>query len=54
MAVEGLLGVLVFAWFGVHVGCPRGSQASRLGGVLLALTFLQLVAFYAITRGAHG
>ena len=53
MAVEGVLGLLVFAWFGVHIGFPRGSQPSRVAGVFLALTFLQLVAYYAITRGAR-
>ena len=52
MGVESLLAVLTFGWFGVHIGFPRGSQPSRAGGVLLALTFLQLVVYWAITRGA--
>jgi hypothetical protein len=53
VAVESLLGVLVFAWFGVHIGFPRGSPPSRIGGAFLALTFLQLVVYWAITRGAQ-
>ena len=53
MVVESVLGVLVFAWFGVHIGLPRESQASRVAGVLLAVTFLQLVVYWAITRGVH-
>ena len=48
-----MLGVLVFAWFGEHIGFPRNSQPSRVAGVFLALTVLQLVVFYAITRGAQ-
>jgi hypothetical protein len=53
VAVDSLLGVLVFAWFGVHIGFPRGSPPSRVGGVMLALAFLQLVVYWAITRGAR-
>ena len=53
MAVESLLGVLVFAGFGVHIGLPRESQASRVAGVMLALAFLELVVYWAITRGAR-
>jgi hypothetical protein len=53
MGVEGLLSLLVFGWFGVHIGFPRGSSPSRVAGVLLALAFLQLVVYYAITRGAR-
>ena len=53
VAVESVLGVLVFAWFGVHIGFPRGSPPSRVAGVFLALTFLELVAYWAVTRGAE-
>jgi hypothetical protein len=49
---DEVLLVLVMTWFGVHVGFPRGSQPSRFAGVLLAATFLELVAWYAVTTGA--
>ena len=48
-----MLVALTFAWFGVHIGFPRDSHPSRAARVLLALTFLQLVVYYAITRGAR-
>ena len=45
--------LLVFGWFGVHISFPRGSQTSRAGGVFLALTFLELVVYWAITTGSR-
>jgi hypothetical protein len=53
VAVDEALLVLVMTWFGVHIGFPRGSQPSRFAGVLLALTFVELVVWYATTTGAH-
>jgi hypothetical protein len=52
VAVDELLAVLVFLWFGVHVGFPRQSQVSRFAGVVLALTFIQLVVWLATHSGA--
>ena len=51
MRADGVLLLLVITWFGVHVSFPRGSQVSRFCGVLLAVTFLELVAWYAATVG---
>ena len=51
MGVDEVLLVLTMTWFGVHIGFPRGSQVSRFGGVLLGLTFLELVVWYATTTG---
>ena len=45
--------MLVFLWFGVHVSFPRGSQVSRFAGVILAMTFLEMVVWYATHEGAH-
>ena len=51
--VDEVLFVLVFMWFGVHIGFPRGSHVSRLAGVLLATTFLEMVVWWATHEGAH-
>ena len=53
MDVDEVLIVLVFAWFGVHIGFPRGSQVSRFAGVLLAATFLEMVAWYVAHTGGQ-
>ncbi len=45
--------MFVFLWFGAHIGFPRGSQASRFAGVLLATTFLQMFLWYVTHKGAH-
>jgi hypothetical protein len=50
--VDEVLLVLVFAWFGVHVSFPRGSQVSRFAGVVLAATFLEMVVWFATHEGA--
>jgi hypothetical protein len=52
VGVDEVLLLLVIIWFGVHVSFPRGSQVSRFSGVLLATTFLQLVAWFALHTGA--
>jgi hypothetical protein len=52
VAVEGLLFLLVFAWFGLHIGSPDGSNLSRIAGALLALTFLELLVVFAIHGAA--
>jgi type VI protein secretion system component VasF len=52
VAVDEVLLVLVFAWFGIHVSFPRGSQVSRFAGVVLALTFLEMVVWFATHEGA--
>lgn len=51
MAVDEVLLLLVMTWFGVHIGFPRESQVSRFAGVLLAVTFLELVVWFAATKG---
>lgn len=53
MKADEVLLVLAMTWFGVHVGFPRGSQVSRFAGVLLAVTFVELVVWYATTTGAR-
>ena len=45
--------MFVFAWFGVHISFPRGSNVSRFAGVLLATTFLEMVVWFATHEGAH-
>ena len=45
--------MFVFLWFGAHIGFPRRSQVSRFAGVLLAVTFLEMVAWYVTHEGAH-
>ena len=50
---DEVLLVLVFAWFGVHVSFPRGSQVSRFAGVILATTFLEMVVWFATHEGSH-
>jgi hypothetical protein len=52
VAVDELLLVLVFLWFGLHIGSPRGSHVSRFAGVLLATTFLELIVWFATHEGA--
>ena len=52
VGVEGVLWVLVFAWFGIHVSFPRQSQVSRFAGVLLATTFIEVVVWFATHDGA--
>ena len=51
MAADEVLLVLVFTWFGIHISFPRQSQFSRFAGVVLAVTFVELVAWYAVTIG---
>jgi hypothetical protein len=51
VAADEVLLVLVFTWFGLHVSFPRRSQVSRFAGVVLAVTFIELVAWYAVTVG---
>ena len=51
--MDGVLLVLVFTWFAVHVGFPRGSHVSRFAGVILAVTFLEMVVWFATHKGAH-
>ena len=53
MAVDELLAVLLFMWFGVHIGFPRRSQISRYAGVVLAATFLEVVLWFATHSGAQ-
>ncbi len=43
------LSLFTYASFGVHVTSSRGSPAARISGVLLAITFLELVIFCAVT-----
>jgi hypothetical protein len=52
VAVDEVLAVLVFMWFGVHISFPRGSQVSRFAGVVLATTFLEAVVWFATHAGA--
>ena len=52
VAVDELLFLLVFTWFGIHVSFPRESQVSRFAGVLLATTFLEMVVWFATHEGA--
>jgi hypothetical protein len=53
VAVDELLAVLLFMWFGVHIGFPRGSQISRYAGVVLATTFLEIILWFATHSGAQ-
>ena len=50
--VDEVLLVLVFLWFGAHLAFPRTSQVSRFAGVILALTFLEMVVWFATHQGA--
>jgi ABC-type transport system involved in cytochrome c biogenesis permease subunit len=52
VAVDEALLLLVFLWFGVHLGFPRSSQVSRFAGVVLAMTFLEMVVWFATHEGA--
>lgn len=52
MAVDEVLLILVFLWFGVHLAFPRCSHVSRFAGVVLAVTFLEMVVWFATHEGA--
>lgn len=50
--MDEVLLVLVLAWFAVHVSFPRGSHVSRFAGVILGVTFLEMVVWFATHEGA--
>ena len=52
VGVDEVLWVLVFMWFGIHISFPRTSQVSRFAGVILAMTFLEAIVWFATHEGA--
>jgi hypothetical protein len=52
VALDEVLLVAVFLLFGTHLAFPRSSPVSRLAGVFLAVTFLEMVVWFATHEGA--
>jgi hypothetical protein len=52
VAFDEVLLIVVFLLFGLHIGSPRGSNLTHFAGIALAVTFLELVLWFATHEGA--
>jgi hypothetical protein len=52
VALDELLLVVVFLTFGVHLAFPRSSLLARFAGLFAAVSFLEMVVWFATHEGA--